>query len=188
MPILDTLQRTGDLRWLIVPRLLAGVCLTLGALLNLAGAAPLEPIARAAGFPAPSTLALVIAIAELLAGLALTFGLLTRPAGVLGSLTMLVAIASHFRIPDDRWPQGTSGALGPEPLAPFLLAWLVLGACVLVTIRGGGRWSLDRRQLATRASSRSWGLDTPPPPRTKSPKPSKKPTHIEPTKDGESVW
>jgi uncharacterized membrane protein YphA (DoxX/SURF4 family) len=182
--MLDTIQRTGDRTWPIIPRLIAGVPLALFGLLHLVGADPVEPVAAAAGLPMPGLVGVAAPAVEFIGGLMLVFGWITRVGGVLGAVVMVGAIVVHFIIPNDRWPQPASGTLGPEPLLPFLLAWAVLGCCIIAVIRGGGRWSVDRRQLAGRASSRGGGLDGPVAPRVKPPKRKKGET----VKEGESVW
>ncbi len=181
--MLDAIQRTTDAKWPMIPRLVAGLPLALIGLASLVGAVPVAPLARAAGLPAPDVLAIVIPVTDVLAGFLLCFGWLTRVGAALGILAMLGAITLHLLIPDNQWPQPASGAPGPEPLAPFLLAWLLLGACILSVIRGGGLWSADRRQVASRAAARGGGLGAPTP-RVKAPKRKKN----QPPAEGESVW
>ncbi len=189
--MLDVIQRTNDDKWLLVPRLVAGLPLTLAGLAHLVGITPVAPLVEAAGLPASDVAALAAPIAEVVGGMLLSFGWLTRVGGVLAVLTMGGAIAIHFMVPDDRWPQPASGAPGPEPLFPFLMAWAILGCALISTIRGGGLWSADRRQVASRAASHGGGLDSAPTPRVKGPKPSKqksKGKNATPPADGESVW
>lgn len=184
--MLDPIQRTIDAKWPLAPRLIAGFPLALSGLAHLVGVTPVGPLIAAADLPAADLLALAAPIVEVLAGGMLIFGWLTRVGGVLGALVMAGAVTVHFLIPDDRWPQPVSGIPGPEPLFPFLLAWLVLGCSVLAAIRGGGLLSIDRRQVANRAASRGGGLDAAPAPRVKRAKPKK--GQITPPADGESVW
>lgn len=183
--MLDAIQRTSDLRWPIIPRVVGGLPLAMFGLLHLVGATPVGPIAAAAGVPAPEVVGLLVPGVEVAAGLMLVFGWLTRVGGVLAAAAMAGAITVHLIIPDDRWPQPASGAPGPEPLGIFLLAWVILGCAVVSVIRGGGFWSLDRRQVASRASGRGGGLVGAP-----APAPAKrvKPGKSDPVKDGESVW
>lgn len=181
--MLDAIQRTSDAKWPIIPRLVAGLPLALTGLASLVGLVPVEALARTAGLPAPQVMALAVPATEVLAGFLLCFGWLTRVGAALGILSMLGAITLHILIPDNQWPQPASGAPGPEPLAPFILAWLLLGSSIIAVIRGGGYWSADRRQVAARAASRGGGLDVPAP-RIKQPKRKKN----QPLAEGESVW
>lgn len=179
--MLDRIQRTRDVKWPIIPRLVAGLPLTLFGLMHLVGASPVEPLLVAARLPMPGLGAIVAPAMEIAAGLLLTFGWLTRVGGGLGVLAMVGAITVHFLIPNDQWPHPASGRPGPEPLGIFLLAWIILGSALVSTIRGGGLWSADRRQVATRASARGGGLDGPRVQRARR-------TKDEPVKDGDSVW
>jgi putative oxidoreductase len=86
------------------------------------------------GVPVPDAAVLVVGTIELVCGLLLVVGLLTRPAAGLLALTMIGAIATAGRV------EGGSFHLG---VAPTLLA-----AMVVLVWAGAGRPSLDHR-LAT---------------------------------------
>lgn len=182
--MLDRLQRTIDRKWPVIPRMIAGLPLFLFGLVHATGSTPVAPLIEAAGLPAPGVLGVAVPIVELAAGMLLVSGWMTRVGAALGALAMLGAITVHILIPDDRWPQPFSGGLGQEPLGIFVLAWVILGGCILAAIRGGGLWSADRRQVASRAASHGGGLDGAGPPRVKTRKRKKG----EAVKEGESVW
>lgn len=183
--MLDPIQRTIDARWPTIPRLVAGLPLLLFGLMHLVGATPIQPILEAAGMPAPGALAVIAPSVQAAAGLLLVLGWMTRIAAAMGGVVMLGAIASHVLIPDDRWPQPASGLPGPEPVGLLLLAILILGCTIASAIRGGGLWSMDRRQVASRASMRGGGLDGPAAPR---PRKGKKPPPTTESSSPDSVW
>jgi putative oxidoreductase len=87
------------------------------------------------GFPAPTLLAWCATLAELVGGLMLALGLLTRPAAAVVAFNMVVAWAS-MHLADFLKIGGPGGSAFEYP---FLLS---LNALALV-IAGGGRYSLD---------------------------------------------
>lgn len=92
------------------------------------------------GFPAPVMFAWMLALTEFLGGLAVFFGLFTRPAAFAIAVNMTVAIIKvHFK----------NGFFAPTGFEyPFTL----LLACISLMFSGPGRISLDwliRRMLGT---------------------------------------
>jgi putative oxidoreductase len=100
------------------------------------------------GFPLPILFAWLAALAELVGGFAIAFGLLTRIAALFAAFTMFVAsflqhhLAEHVLIffglmtppPEDV----VESWRNPERAAVYLLIFLAL------VFTGGGRFSLDR--------------------------------------------
>lgn len=88
--------------------------------------------------PAPSILALITGVAEVLIAVALLFGFLTRIAGF-GMLLISVGALIMVKM-----------AVLPNPLAPGASGFsgetelLLAGAAVLLLCVGGGSWALDR--------------------------------------------
>ncbi|UOE99754.1 DoxX family protein [Bdellovibrio reynosensis] len=80
------------------------------------------------GFPAPDFLAWCAALAELMGGLFLAAGLLTRPSALFVMITMAVA---------------AFGAHGADPFAKKEMALLYLFASLFFVLHGAGRWSVD---------------------------------------------
>ncbi|MEZ6235395.1 MAG: DoxX family protein [Phycisphaerales bacterium] len=188
--MLDVLQRTSDRKWPVLPRLVAGVPLAIAGLLHVVGAAPVEPLLAKAGFPAPGVLGIVAPLAQVVAGVLLCAGWMTRVGAGIGVAVMVGAIVVHFLIPNNQWPQPDSGLPGPEPVGGLVMAFLLVAVCGVAAWFGGGHWSADRRQVASRASARGGGLGVAPSPKVKKQKPvkAKKGAHVQPPADGESVW
>lgn len=82
----------------------------------------------ALGFPAPTLFAWLAGLAELLGGLFLAVGFLTRPSAFLVAFTMLVAaFGTH--------------AVDPWNVKELALLYLVIS--LVFVARGGGKWSVD---------------------------------------------
>jgi putative oxidoreductase len=91
-------------------------------------------IGLAPGYP----MALMAGSAEFFGGLALIFGLLTRPAALVNAFAMLVAIFSvHI----------SHGLFISNNGYEFALA--LFAATFALTIQGGGKFSIDNRLLGT---------------------------------------
>ncbi|MEP0546644.1 MAG: DoxX family protein [Rhodothermales bacterium] len=114
---------------LLVLRLMAGLALAFAH-----GTGKIPPSAgfiegvEALGFPAPAFFGWAAGIAELVGGVCLAVGLLTRPASVLIAFTM--AVAFFLRHADD-------------PFATKEKAFLFGGIALLFIFVGAGRFSLD---------------------------------------------
>ncbi|XGC81489.1 DoxX family protein [Bdellovibrio bacteriovorus] len=80
------------------------------------------------GLPAPDFLAWCAALAELMGGLFLAAGLLTRPSALFVTITMAVA---------------AFGAHWADPFAKKEMALLYLFASLFFVLHGAGRWSVD---------------------------------------------
>lgn len=85
------------------------------------------------GFPAPEILAWYIAILELVGGVLLAIGLLTRPIALLVVGFMFVAA---FVVHTNAWFWTDRGMEMP-------LLWLVVA--IVIFIKGGGNWSVDKK-------------------------------------------
>jgi len=80
------------------------------------------------GFPAPTFFAWAASLTELVGGILIAVGLLTRPAAALAAFTMIVALYRH-RV---------------DEFARMEMALMYLSVFVLAVVFGGGRYSLDR--------------------------------------------
>lgn len=132
-----SLQRTGNFKHMIVPRLIAGGPLAGIGMMHLTGAAPLRPILEAQGVPMPGLNAMVVPFLMVAAGLLLISGTVARLAGALGVMVMIGALHAHLTI--DTWPNPD------EP--PIFLPLAVLLASAYIVFRGAGAWSVDRKCL-----------------------------------------
>ena len=83
----------------------------------------------ALGFPAPVLFAWLAGLAELVGGVLLAIGFLTRPAALFLGFTMLVAVF---------------GAHATDPVNVKELGLLYLFISLVFVSRGAGRWSIDR--------------------------------------------
>lgn len=124
-----------------VARVIAGAPLAFFGVMHLVGPMPMQPLMEAAGLPMPEIAAVIAPLAQLAAGLLLLAGALTRPAALLAIGTMLGAILTHLRIPNDQWPETNGGP--QEPLFLMALAVIIIAAAALAVWRGAGRWSID---------------------------------------------
>ncbi|MBN7785668.1 DoxX family protein [Ponticoccus sp. (in: a-proteobacteria)] len=122
-----TLQNSG----LLVARIL------LGLLFLVAGWGKLADVQGFAGYMAsggvPAFLAWPVVLFEILGGLALILGLLTRPAALALGL-FSVATAVMFHSPAD-----------PAQMTNFLKNMALAGGYLAIAITGAGAWSVDRR-------------------------------------------
>lgn len=80
------------------------------------------------GFPAPELFAWLAGLAELLGGIFLAVGFLTRPSAILIAITMFVAaFGRHLQ----------------DPWSVKELSVLYLVIAIMFAVRGAGRWSVD---------------------------------------------
>jgi putative oxidoreductase len=89
------------------------------------------------GLPMPTVLAYAATLSELVGGLLVAIGLLTRPASASLAVTMVVAIVTTHMAQAAQI--GTGGGVGFE--YPALLAVIF----TVFTFAGGGRFALDRK-------------------------------------------
>lgn len=83
----------------------------------------------ALGFPAPVLFAWLAGLAELLGGIFIAVGFLTRPAAFMLFFTMFVAVF---------------GAHAADPVNVKELGILYMFVSLIFLTRGAGRWSVDR--------------------------------------------
>ena len=128
--------------WGLLPlRLVVGTIFLVhgGQKLFIFGLAGTADIMGKIGIPVPTLAAGIVIATEILGGVAILSGLMTRWAATLLAIDMTVAIVAA------RWQGGFFTPYGYE----FELT--LLGACVTLALVGAGGLSLDRR-LADRSS------------------------------------
>lgn len=143
MDFLRRVCRTRDARWLIAPRVIAGLPLAGFGSLHLLGDTPMLAILEGAGVPFPGVMQFLAPALMVVGGVSLLAGFGARVGGLLGVGAMAAALYSHVAI--EEWP----GPVEP-PLA--LPIGVLLGAAVVVVL-GAGAWSVDRAITAGSAGS-----------------------------------
>lgn len=143
------LLKTSDAKLLLVLRLVAGLPLLFFGILHFIKLTAFAEILIASGLPFVEFNKFAAPALEVLAGLFLIPGFLSRLGGVLAVLTMGPAIYGTFAIhalTPDHLPPGLEKIPQVPPLAvPIVI--LLIG--VLLAFYGGGGLSLDRK-LSTR--------------------------------------
>jgi len=90
------------------------------------------------GLPAPDLLANMVACFEITCGIMILLGFITRLSGIPLIAIMIVAISTtkiNILINDGFW----------KMMHESRTDWSMLLGSIFLVIRGGGRWSLDRR-------------------------------------------
>lgn len=144
------LFRTSNEKYIVVLRILAGTPLVLFGVMHLSGASPMEPLVEAAGLPLPALTAIVAPVVQVLAGLLLLAGALTRFGALMGAVVMLGGLITNFLIPNDQWPTPSELdpniiVMGTEPAMLTPIALIVMALSAFLMFKGAGAWSLDGR-------------------------------------------
>lgn len=118
--------------------LIAAIFLTSG-IAKLADPAGTAGYMSAAGVPAPEVLAIIAGLAEVLGGLALVFGLLTR----LGALGLVVYMAIITVVMHGFW--NFEGAEREMQMVQFMKNLAIIGGILQVVAFGPSRYSIDKK-------------------------------------------
>lgn len=137
-----TLLSTGSHRHTVVPRLIAGLPLVAIGMMHITGASPMLPILRGTPLPLPELTALVAPIVQVVAGLLLLTGALTRVGAVLAIGAMVGALVSHLTFTAYAATDAYAAFAWPDE-PPILLAIVVLASAAYLLFRGAGRFSVD---------------------------------------------
>ncbi len=121
----------------LVLRVVTGVIFAMHGYQKLMGGLPgVTGFVASLGFPMPELFAVLLIAVELVGGIMLILGLLTRFAAKLSAIVAVIALVLvHL-------PNGFFMATGGYE---FIL--LLLAASVSLMLTGGGKWSLDRMML-----------------------------------------
>ncbi len=153
-PLLNTTHSTLTL----LPRILAGGPLLMFGFMHLSGAMPMKPLVEAAALPMPDLAATVTPIVMVLAGLMLLAGALVRLGALAAIGSMLGALMTHIKIPNDQWPTPSAAdpsiiVPGPEPTFMMALAVLIILSSAYLLFKGAGAMSLDAKLTGARDES-----------------------------------
>jgi uncharacterized membrane protein YphA (DoxX/SURF4 family) len=135
--MLARIRATGPAKWVIVPRVIAALPLTVFGAFHLTGRSPLMQILERADIPFPHInfyLAPVIMVAS---GLSLGLGWFARIGAIFATFAM--AVAAYSKVVIEEWP-------GPMEI-PLALPVVVMAASLTVLICGAGARSADRRWM-----------------------------------------
>jgi len=136
--LVSKLRQTSGARHIFAARLIAGLPLLGIGVMHITGAAPIKPILEGAGIPMAGLNAVVAPIVEIVAGLLILSGALTRVVAALAVGTMAMALYAHIKfVPTEVF------AWEDEP--PVVLPIVVLLSAIYLLWRGGGAWSVDGR-------------------------------------------
>jgi putative oxidoreductase len=134
--LVSKLRQTTGAKHILAPRLIAGLPLLGIGVMHITGSAPLKPILEGAGIPMAHLNSLVAPIVEIVAGLLILSGALTRVGAAMAMGTMAVALYTHMA-----FEATETFAWEDEP--PIVLPIVVLLSAIYLLWRGGGAWSLD---------------------------------------------
>jgi NADH dehydrogenase len=133
---LNTVQHTTPWKSLLVLRLLAGLPLVYFGVLHLVYPDDFRAILAAGRLPHSDLSVAVVPLVEILAGLLLLAGLLTRVGGMLALGVMVPALLVTVEFMERN---------GAPSVPPLLVPLLVALSSVVLVLLGGGTWSMDER-------------------------------------------
>ena len=146
----NPLTKTTNQKHILVLRIIAGAPLFLFGIMHLVGAMPMRPLIEAAGLPMPGITAIVAPLAQILGGALLLSGAFARIGGLVAIGTMLGAIVTHIKIPNDQWP--TPSEVDPSIMVPGAEPTMMLGIAAVIVLgsaytifKGAGPMSVDAR-------------------------------------------
>ena len=137
MQLIPRLRQTTPRKFILLPRLLAGVPLVVFSAMHFMNPQHFRDILTAGGMPMVEVNVWAASLAEMLGGVLLLTGFLGRVGGLLGVGTMVPAILTTVRL----------ASLPDAPMVPPLpMPIMVLVASAIVLVLGGGAWSVDARR------------------------------------------
>jgi uncharacterized membrane protein YphA (DoxX/SURF4 family) len=149
--LLATIQNTTDWGVLLLLRVVVGLPVLFFGVLHLLSPNALREILVAAGMPLVYLHSFVVPLAEILAGVLLLVGFLTRLGGVLAFCVMVPAVVVTLQI--------TSAGDGP-PVPTLALSVTLVVASFFLALLGGGSMSIDQRMHYQRAAPRASAQST----------------------------
>ena len=150
---MNKLQQTTDKAFPIVPRLIAGGILTFFSLKHFSDPGHFANIMTAAGLPMVDLNVWAASATELIAGILLLSGFLTRLGGLLGIATMVPAIIATLTIAGLD-PENLPGGLTEVPFVPPLpLPIVTMVTSLIALVLGGGKFSLDKMMSTNKSTN-----------------------------------
>jgi uncharacterized membrane protein YphA (DoxX/SURF4 family) len=139
----SALQRTTPYRFMVLPRLVAGLPLLFFGVKHVLDPEPFRAILIASGLPMVEFNVIAAPLVECVAAALLLSGFLARLGGALGVVTMLPAIYATLTL-KGLDPAHLPAGLTQVPFVPPLpLPVVVLVGALAVVIVGAGAWSVD---------------------------------------------
>jgi putative oxidoreductase len=124
---------------ILVARILLMVLFVMFGWAKLTGFAGTVAYMTSSGAPLPEISAVIAVVMELVVGIALLVGFFTRPLALLLALyTLGTAIIGHHY-----W--NMTGAVQYDNMIHFYKNISIIGALMLLTVTGAGKYSVDRR-------------------------------------------
>jgi uncharacterized membrane protein YphA (DoxX/SURF4 family) len=145
--------KTTDHKFVIVPRLLAGLPLLGFGLLHFVKPDHFREILIASKIPMIELNMYAAPAAEVLGGLLLLFGLYARVGGLLGIGTMAVAIYTTIVFSGMAVADLPGGLTEIPKVPPLPLPVMITVASLVVVVLGGGAWSLDWKNQSSQTES-----------------------------------
>ena len=150
---MNKLQQTTDKAFPIVPRLIAGGILTFFSLKHFSDPGHFANIMTAAGLPMVDLNVWAASATELIAGILLLSGFLTRLGGLLGIATRVPAIIATLTIAGLD-PENLPGGLTEVPFVPPLpLPIVTMVTSLIALVLGGGKFSLDKMMSTNKSTN-----------------------------------
>jgi uncharacterized membrane protein YphA (DoxX/SURF4 family) len=142
---LATIQGTTDWGVLLLLRVVVSLPLLFFGVLHLVSPHVFREVLRTAGVPLIDLHSVLVPLVEILAGVLLLVGFLTRLGGVLAFGVMVPAVVVTLQVTD-----GGERPAVPTPALPVALAV----ASFFLALLGGGSGSIDERMQYRRAAAR----------------------------------
>ena len=149
MDYCNLVTKTSGHKFVIFPRLLAGLPMLGFGLLHFVKPEHFREILIASGTPMVAVNMYAAPCALALGGLLLLVGLYARLGGILGIATMAVAFYSTVVLAGMAVADLPDGLTEVPKVPPLPLPVIVAVASLVVVMLGGGAWSFDRRGQAS---------------------------------------
>jgi uncharacterized membrane protein YphA (DoxX/SURF4 family) len=148
----NAITKTTDNKFLVVPRILAGLPMLGFGVLHFVKPDHFREIMIASGIPMVDVNLYAAPTALVIGGVLLLLGLFARVGGLLGIATMAGAIYSTVILSGMAVADLPGGLTEIPKVPPLPLPVVVTVASLVVLVLGGGAWSLDRKNQSKQAA------------------------------------